>query len=135
MQVQVEIAVQSCLVGGKAMYHRRRQSITEVAQDAHQRVAGVALMQEDGITQLHGQLKLLFKSLDLLWAGRKIAVEVQSAFTDGANAVGRSQQAQVSCLGGIPVTGFVGVNAGSAEQPERVRSEERRVGKECRCRV
>ena len=69
MQVQIQVAIQRGLVGCEAMHHGRRQSITEVPQDAHQGIAGVALMQEYGITQLHGQLKLLFEGLDLLWAG------------------------------------------------------------------
>ncbi|MNJ53352.1 hypothetical protein D3C77_487370 [compost metagenome] len=66
--------------------------------------------------QRHRQGQLFFQGLFLLRARRKVAVEVQPAFTYGLYPGLLEQGAQVAVAVAVPAAGIVGVDAGGAEQ-------------------
>ena len=82
VQIKVEIGVERFLVSRKAVHHGATELVTKVAQHGNKCLAGVALVQKDRQAAFGGDAQLVFQGFDLCIAGREVAVEIQSAFTD-----------------------------------------------------
>jgi len=74
-------------------------------------------MQKNRQLQVNSQRQMFFQHFLLLGAGRKVAVEVQPAFTHRTHARFLEQGKQLAGAVAVPVTGRVRVNAGRREQP------------------
>ena len=90
--------------------------IAALEQDFQQALAGIAFVEEHRQLQFNRQGQVFFEDFLLLRARRKIAIEIQPAFTHGAHARLLEQVAQVPGAVGIPVAGAVRMNAGGREQ-------------------
>ena len=113
--------VEQLLAGaGEAVHHRRAEAAVEVLHHRHEVGVGVALVQEQRLAGVGGDLQLALERAALRRPRREVAVVVQAAFAHGHHFGMREQRAHFG-------VGFVGVfhrvvrmHAGGGEQQARM---------------
>jgi len=105
---------------------------TKLAQDGAEVRMRIALMQEDGLAGVHGELELREEGLALGAGGREVAEVVETALADRHRALEREQLAQRLELAPLEAGGMVRMDAGGAVERVRVASRELRGGPRAR---
>jgi len=107
VKVKIEITLQFPFSAGEAMNNRLADAAPMPFENTDKALVSIALVKKQRKLELTGKLYLGFKPFLLLWARRKVSIEVQAAFSNGNHLITGGQLSERVNSRSITLTGVV----------------------------